>query len=129
MVDLESRVKELELKLNRIDRLMDMLMQAFPTPIYPLVNRDASEEQIRAVLHFLRQAAGETNAGNGISPAAFSKRVFELLPQSVDDVALPGILATWCAGTTDTQPLYRHLRDAGLANIDHRADDRFKDES
>ena len=112
----EDRFRALETRLVRLERTLDRFIRMFPTVEWPLINNDATDDQIRDTVTFLDEQAEEAAAGRGIAPAEFSRKLFELLPHRADHQTLPGVIATWCY-FGDLKPLYTHLRDAGLENV------------
>lgn len=115
---LEDRLTALETTVTRVQRLVDRLMRVFPNVVYPLINNDATDDQIAAVINYLDACAADVAAGRGPTPTEFSARIYELLPHRVDHDKLPGLIASWSYFPPDTRPLYVHLRDAGLEHIE-----------
>jgi hypothetical protein len=116
-----NRVAELEKRVARLARLVHRLMAgSYGGVYYPLINRDATDEQIEAVYAYLDSAALAIEGGRPPGADDFVAGIRECVPQLGDDEQAYGVIASYCYREAHYRPLYEHLKAIGLPYLDPR---------
>jgi len=120
---IEQRLEDIEREVRRTAVMVESFAAVFGGSLFPMLRRGVDLKKQKLVVEYQLEASKRVAEGGRVTPEEFAAKVRELLPEHADERELPGILASWMFKDEECRPLYFHLRDAGLPNLDRWAEE------